>query len=139
MESPTLQGALKDGFGEVVVEHDMPKPCKFLSLNSCQKRFPWTHKEVDLAPHLIIGLVLHVGDVEKFPKALGFQSLDPFSVSKQGPRFTDIAEGGGDKRLVVVQLELASEADSVACQILFSLALAETILTQISAEQVPPY
>ena len=29
---PTLQGALKDGFGEAVTVCDMPKPCKLLSL-----------------------------------------------------------------------------------------------------------
>ena len=47
------------------------------SLDSCKKRFLWTHKEVELAPHAhpIIGLVLQVGDAEKFPQALGFQSL----------------------------------------------------------------
>ena len=37
--SPTLQGALKDGLGEAVVVCEMPEPCKFLSLNKCQKRF----------------------------------------------------------------------------------------------------
>ena len=31
---PTLKGALKDGFGKVVVACDMPEPCKFLSLDS---------------------------------------------------------------------------------------------------------
>ena len=36
--SPTLQVALKNGFGEAVVACDMPEPCKFLSLKSCQKR-----------------------------------------------------------------------------------------------------
>ena len=55
---PTLQGALKDGFGEAVMVCDMPKPCKFPSLDSCQKRFLWTHKEVDLALHQVVGLVL---------------------------------------------------------------------------------
>ena len=30
--SPTLQGTLKDGFGEAVVVRDMSEPCKFLSL-----------------------------------------------------------------------------------------------------------
>ena len=39
--SPTLQGALKDGFGEAVVACDMPEPCDFPSLGSCQKRFLW--------------------------------------------------------------------------------------------------
>ena len=47
--SPTLKGALKDGFGEAVVACDMPEPCKFPSLDSCQKTFLWTHKGVDNA------------------------------------------------------------------------------------------
>ena len=34
--SLTLQGALKDGFGEVVVARDMPEPCEFPSLDSYQ-------------------------------------------------------------------------------------------------------
>ena len=44
--SPTLQGALKDGFGEVVMVRDMPEPYKFSSLDNIQKRFEWAHKEV---------------------------------------------------------------------------------------------
>ena len=58
--------------------------------------------------------MLKVGDAEKFPQALGFESLDfappPLRVSKQGLCFTDIEGNGGDKRLV--QFELASEADA---------------------------
>ena len=57
---------------------DILEPCKFPSLDSRQKRFLWTHKEVDLAPHQVVGIVLKVGDAEKFPQALGFESLDPF-------------------------------------------------------------
>ena len=57
---PTLQGALNDGFGEAVVACYMPEPCKFSSPDSCQKRFLWTHKEVDLAPHPVYGLVLKI-------------------------------------------------------------------------------
>ena len=34
---------------------DMPEPCEFPSLDSCQKRFLWTHKEVDHAPHPVFG------------------------------------------------------------------------------------
>ena len=52
---------------------DMPEPCKFPSLDSCQKRFLWTHKEVDLPPHPVVGLVLQVEDAKKFPQALGFK------------------------------------------------------------------
>ena len=54
--SPTFQGAQKDGFGEAVVACDMPEPCKCPSLESCQRRFRWTHKGVDLAPHPVVGL-----------------------------------------------------------------------------------
>ena len=91
--SPTLQGALKVGFGEAVVACNMPEPCKFPSLDSCQRRFLWTHKEADLAPHPVVGLVLQVGDTEQFLHAHGFESLDPFfRVSKQGPCFTAIDE-----------------------------------------------
>ena len=43
--------------------------------------FLWTHKEVDLTPHRVVGLVLQVGDMEKFPHALGLGSLDPFLAS----------------------------------------------------------
>ena len=74
---------------------DMPEPCKFPSLDSCKKRSLWTHKEVDLAPHPVVGLVLQRGDAEKFPQALGFESLDLssfFSVSEQDPRFTAMEE-----------------------------------------------
>ena len=51
---------------------DMPEPCKFPSLDSCQKRF----LGVDLDPHPLFGLVLQVGDAEKFPQQLGFESRD---------------------------------------------------------------
>ena len=92
---------------------DMPEPCKFPSVDSCQKRFMWTQKEVDLAPHSVVGLVLQVGNRKKFPHALRFESLDPFlRVSKQGPCFTTMEEDGGDKRFV--ELELACEANGVA-------------------------
>ena len=49
---------------------DMLEPCRFPSLNSCQRRFQWSHKEVDLAPHTVVGLVFLVGDAEMLPKAL---------------------------------------------------------------------
>ena len=99
MASSTLQGALKNGFGEAVMACIMPKPCKFPFLDSC-KMFLWTYKEVGLTLHPVIGLVLQTGDTEA-SQALGFDSLDPFfRVSKQVPRFTAIEEDGGDKRLV---------------------------------------
>ena len=83
--SSSLQGVLKDGFGEAVVVCDMPEPCKFPPFNIRQKRFLWTHTEVDLAPHPVVGLVPQVENARKFFQALDFENLDPFfGVSKQG-------------------------------------------------------
>ena len=79
--SPTLQGALKDGFWEAVVACNMPEPCKCPSPHSCQKRSLWTHKGVDLPPHPVVGLVLHVRDAEKFLQALGSKGWILFSES----------------------------------------------------------
>ena len=62
---------------------DTPESCKLPSLDSYQKRFLWTYKEVDLAPHPVVGLVPQIGDAEKFLRALGFQSVDPFFPSQQ--------------------------------------------------------
>ena len=66
----TFQDALKNGFGEAVVACDMPEPCKFPSLNSCQRRFLWTHEEVDHTPHPVVGRVLQARRTEKFHQAL---------------------------------------------------------------------
>ena len=44
----------------------MPEPCKCPSLDSCQKRFLWTYKKVDLALHPVIGLVQKVGNARDF-------------------------------------------------------------------------
>ena len=60
--SPTLQGALKDGSREAVVSYDMPEPCKFLSLYSCQTMFLSANQTVELASHLVTRLTLKVGD-----------------------------------------------------------------------------
>ena len=103
MASPTLQGALKDGFGEAVVAYDMSEPCKFPSPDSCQKRLMWTHKEVDLTPHPVVGLVLQVGDAEVSSGTWFRKPGSPsffHRVSKEGPCFTAIEEDGGDKRFV---------------------------------------
>ena len=62
---------------------DMPEPGRFPSLDSCQKRFLWTHKELDLAPHPVVSLVLRVRDAENIPQAFGFESLDPFFFQSQ--------------------------------------------------------
>ena len=72
MALPNLQGVPKDDFGEDVMACVMHEPCNFPSLDSCQKKLQWTHKEADLALHPVIGLVLQAGDTEKFPHALEF-------------------------------------------------------------------
>ena len=91
---------------------NMPEPCKFLSIASCHKRSLWAQKELDLAPHPVVGPVLQVGGAVKFPQAIGLETFDPFlRVSKQSPCLTATEEDGVDKRLV--QLELACEADGV--------------------------
>ena len=78
---------------------DMPEPCKFPSLDSCQKRFLWAHKNVDLASHPVVGFVFQARDAEEFLQALGFETLDLFlGVSEQVPCLTTIQEDGGDKR-----------------------------------------
>ena len=46
-----------------------------VSHDSCAKRFQWTHKEVDLAPHPVVGLVLQVEDTEKFAYTVSFVCL----------------------------------------------------------------
>ena len=85
--SLTLQGALKVGFREAVMACDMPEPYRFPSLDSCQKTFLWTNKGVEIALHPVVGLVVQVGQAEKFCKVFGFKSLDPLkgphSVQKQ--------------------------------------------------------
>ena len=40
------------------MKFDIFELCKFPSHDNYQKRFLWTHKEVDLAPHPVVGLVL---------------------------------------------------------------------------------
>ena len=74
--------------------------------------------------------------MEKFPHALGFESLDPFfRVSKQGPCFTAVKKDGRNKRLV--QLNLLAKLMVLQSQILFSLAIAviaEAILMRTSAD-----
>ena len=55
---PPSNSALKECFGEAVVACDMLESCSFRPLDSCQKRFLWVHKEVDLAVHPAVVLCL---------------------------------------------------------------------------------
>ena len=122
-----------DGFGGAVVVFDMPEPCMFLSLNSCQKMFLWTYKETDSVLHPVIVLVLHVMDAQKFPQALGFESLDPlFRVCKQDPGFTAKEEDGGDNRLVQQDLYCTTRS----CLVWPLLSLLTQSPMHISTEQL---
>ena len=108
--SPTLQGALKDGFREAVVTCDMPKPCEFpeeapvdpQGSSSCAAPSRWF-----CAPSRRCG---EISSSTWFRKHESFFFF--FRVRKQGPCFTAMGEDGDDKRLV--ELELACEADGVA-------------------------
>ena len=64
----------------------MPQPSEFPSLDSNQRRFLWVLKEADLASHSVVGLVLKVGDAEKFPQAVDLERLDRFFLSKSASR-----------------------------------------------------
>ena len=70
------------------------EPCNPLSLDSCQKSSLWVHKEIDLAPHPVIVLMLQVGDAEKFPQALGLRSLDLSSQSELAGSMSQSHRGG---------------------------------------------
>ena len=52
---------------ETVVVCDMPEPCEYLSPDSCPRRFLWDLEKVDLALRPVVGLLLQVGNAEKFP------------------------------------------------------------------------
>ena len=82
---------------------DLPELYEFPSLDSCQKRFLWNYREVDCAPQPGVYLVLQAGDGEKFPKALGIESVDPLQSASRISVSQATEEDGGDMRLV--QLE----------------------------------
>ena len=59
--APTLQGALKDGFGEAVLERDMPEPDASLRLLTVAGRGSCgPTSDTDPASHPVAGLVLQV-------------------------------------------------------------------------------
>ena len=57
---------------------DMPEPYTYPPRGTCQERHLWTRKEFEVALHPVVGLELRVGDAEKFPQALGLESLGQF-------------------------------------------------------------
>ena len=98
----------------------------------------WANKEVDLAPHPIVSLVLQVGDTEKsfLGQALGFESLDFFSPESA----SSVHVSKPYRRMEVTRdfysLNLLAKLMVLHRQILFSLAIAtiaEAILMRTSA------
>ena len=65
-------------------------PCKFSSRDSFQKRLLWTHKKVDLAVHLVVGLVPASGKCREVSSGhlISKAGILFFRVNKQGPCFT---------------------------------------------------
>ena len=116
----------------------MLEPCNFPSLDNCQKRFPWIHKDVGPAPHPVVGLVLQVGDAEKFPQALGFQSLDPFFQSASRVHVSQPWRMEVTRDLYTLNLlaKLMAVAPPDPVRLVIT-ATAEAILMRTSAEQVP--
>ena len=118
------------------------EPCDFPSLESCQKRFLWSHKEVDLAPRPVVGLVLQVGSAGKFSQALGFRKTGSFFFIFSFSRQVHVLQS--QRRIEVTRdlcnLNLLTKLMVLLRQILFNLAItafAEAVLMRTSAEQVP--
>ena len=118
---------------------DMPEPCKFLSLDSCQKRFLWTQERVGLAlhSHWSCAESSRCGEVSS---STWFQRPGSF-LSETASR---VCVSQPDKRMEVTRdlqsLNLLVKVMTLHCQILFSLttaAIAEAILMRTSAEQLP--
>ena len=92
----------------------MPEPCECPSLDSCQKRFLWAHKELDLALHSVVGLALGVGDAVFSHICLGSLNVLSESASRVDPQHTAREEGADDKTFEKLKIELACEAEGVA-------------------------
>ena len=135
----------------------MPELCKIPSLEICQKRFLWTCKEVDLAWHSVVGLVLPVvglvlpvvglvhpvvglvlpvvglvlqGGSAETSSGTWFENPDPFFQSTRTMEMTRDLDNLNLVAMPMVLLRL----------LLFTLAIAAiaaAILIRISAEQVP--
>ena len=93
-------------------------------------------KGVDFSKHPVVDLVLQVEDAEKFPQALVSKAWILFSKSA-----SRVYVSQPQRRMEVTRdlysLSLLVKLTALHCQILFNMAIAEAILMQTSAEQVP--
>ena len=63
----------------------MPEPCKFRSLDRCQRSLLWTYKEINFAAYLVVGLVFQAEDAKNvFIHLVSKPGSLFFRVSKQG-------------------------------------------------------
>ena len=92
---------------ERLLWRDMPELWEFPPLDSCQERILWAHKEMDLAPHTVVGLVL-LQEVQR--------SFLGHLVSTAWTPFSELA-----RRLDVLQLErtIAMTRDSFKLNFVF--------------------
>ena len=77
-----------------------------------KKMFLWIHKEVDLAPHPVVDLVLQVEVRRSFLRHLISKAWFLFFSQRAGPCFTAIEEDGGDKRFVELELACGANGDA---------------------------
>lgn len=83
--------------------------CRVMWPNSGVERFLSVHETFDLAPYIIIGFVLLVGNAE-LSREFVFESFHPFFFLPQpGVSKSHLEEDGYDKRFV--KLELGMGAD----------------------------
>ena len=73
---------------------DMPEPRKFPSLDSCQTKFLWNHKAVDLAPRPVIGLVLQSRRYEEVSSSTWFRKSGSIFQSQQAGSMFHSHRGG---------------------------------------------
>ena len=93
-----------------------------------------TNKAVNLTLHPVVGLALQVGDTGKFSQTLSIENLVPFLT---GRVHVSLPQSRMKVTRDLCNLNLLAKLMVLHCQILFSLAIAEAILMQTSAKQVP--
>ena len=109
-----------------------PNQASFRLFTVARRGSSWTHKEVDLAPHPVTGLVFQVGDAEKFTLALAFESLDLFSQSQQAQSWRRTEVTIRD----LYELDLLAKLMVLLRQIPFNLAIAEATCLQRCANNI---
>lgn len=80
-------------------------------LNTSEKTFLSDHENFDLAPYLVIGIVIPIGDPNELSQAFFSRRPESFPCLNQAcPSLTSIQDDAYDQRFL--ELEFGSEADS---------------------------